>query len=246
MKILTSLSPHQPLPASSVDVAVVMDVIRATTVMTQAIASGAKTITTTQQINEALALADSMSPRPLLCGERDCKRIDGFDLGNSPSEYRREIVGGRDLILTTTNGTQAIQRHAAARQMLAVSFLNLSVSVRQIAHANVVQLVCAGTNGQVSGEDVLLAGAICQQLVALGSPVELCDSSKIACAFWQSSQNSHSPSAGLLDRLMQSLGARNLLSKRLGADLNDCVRIDEVGVVVARIQRSPATFALSQ
>lgn len=246
MKILTSLSPHQPLPTSSVDVAMVMDVIRATTVMTQAIASGARTITTTRQVDDALALADSMSPRPLLCGERDCKPIDGFDLGNSPSEYRSEIVRGRDLILTTTNGTQAIQRHAAARKMLAVSFLNLSVSVQQVAHANVVHLICAGTNGHVSGEDVLLAGAICQQLVSRRSPTQLCDSSKMAMAFWHSSQNPQQASSSLLDRLTQSLGAQNLLRLGLGADLNDCARIDQAGVVVTRIQRTPATFALSQ
>ncbi len=79
------------------DVAVVIDVLRATSVMATALAAGASQIVTCREISEAIVLASRITPRPLLCGERGCKPIDGFDLGNSPAEYTSAARSGSDL-----------------------------------------------------------------------------------------------------------------------------------------------------
>lgn len=222
----------------SVDVALVIDVLRATTVMTSAMASGATEITTVAEVEEAMAIANSSTPKPLLCGERHCQPIDGFDLGNSPADYVGSAVGNRRLVLTTTNGTQAIVRNESARQMLAVSFLNLSATVQSVAQANTLHLVCAGTNGCVSGEDVLLAGAIVDKLTSRDASVELCDSSRLAQAFWLNNADRLSLEA----RLKQSLGARNLIRLGLGDDIGLCAAVDQTNVLVRRVRRAPATF----
>ena len=241
----------------SVDVALVIDVLRATSVMTTAMASGATEITTVAEISEAFAIAadassadtssaDTSSPtsdsplnsKPLLCGERHCQPIDGFDFGNSPADYVRSTVGDRRLVLTTTNGTRAIVRNESARQMLAVSFLNLSATAKAVANANTVHLVCAGTNGSVSGEDVLLAGAIVEKLASKHPLVELCDSSRLAKSFW----NNNADSLSLEVRLKQSLGARNLIQLGMGSDVGLCAAVDQTNVLVRRVRRVPATF----
>ncbi|KAA1260266.1 putative 2-phosphosulfolactate phosphatase [Rubripirellula obstinata] len=238
MQITTSLSPHDPLPSLSVDVAIVIDVLRATTVMTTAMASGANQITTVAEISEAFAIAQNAQTRPLLCGERHCKPIDGFDFGNSPSDYVRSTVGDRNLVLTTTNGTQAIVRNESARQMLAVSFLNLSATAMEVAHANTVHLVCAGTNGSISGEDVLLAGAVVEKLMSKQPSAQACDSSRIAQAFW----NNNPKRMPLEDRLRESLGARNLIRLGMTSDIGLCAAVDQASVIVRRVRRVPATF----
>ena len=230
-----------------IDVALVIDVLRATSVMTTAMASGATEITTVAEIGEAFAIADESSAsngdsqpdsKPLLCGERHCKPIAGFDFGNSPADYVRSAVGGRRLVLTTTNGTQAIVRNESARQMLAVSFLNLTATANAVASADTIHLVCAGTNGSVSGEDVLLAGAIVEKLTAKHSSVELCDSSRLANSFWRENADG----LGLEDRLKQSLGARNLIELGMGSDVGRCAAIDQTEVLVRRVHRVPAMF----
>lgn len=238
MQITTSLSPHDPLPAISVDVALVIDVLRATSVMTTAMASGAAQITTVAEVAEAIAISDAAQTRPLLCGERECQRIDGFDFGNSPSDYDRSAVADKNLILTTTNGTRAIVRNASAKQMLAVSFLNLSATVQAVTQVESLHLVCAGTNGCVSGEDVLLAGAIISKLLSRNAMIKLCDSSRLARSFW----NDNPDRLALADRLRQSLGARNLIRLGLGADVDLCAAIDQSSKLVRRTLRSPATF----
>jgi 2-phosphosulfolactate phosphatase len=225
-----------------VDVALVIDVLRATSVMTKAMAAGAAEITAVAEIDDAFAIArlarSQSKPQPLLCGERQCRPIDGFDLGNSPADYCEETVGGRSLVLTTTNGTRAIMRNASARQMLVVSFLNLSATAVSVAHAGTVHMVCAGTDGQTSGEDVLLAGAVIEKVKSRSDNVDLCDASRIALSFWQHNEDRLS----LEDRIKQSLGARNMIREGYGDDLARCAAVDFTRTVVRRTRRQPATF----
>ncbi len=143
---------------------VVFDVLRATSTMVTALSNGAGRIFPVSTVEEALALRHTKLPDALLGGERGGKRIDGFDLGNSPREYTPEIVAGRDIITTTTNGTVALRACDGAQTVLAGAFLNLRVLADYLradaAKAERVILVCAGTGERFALEDGLAAGAL--------------------------------------------------------------------------------------
>ena len=244
VSLLPSLRPVDP----STEVAVVIDVLRATSVMTTALANGASKIVTCQQISEAKELASELNSElaaaPLLCGERNCEPIEGFDYGNSPSEYSLPAVKDRTLVLTTTNGTRAIAAANAAKRMIIASFLNLTATVDYLLGTESVHLVCAGTNGQITAEDVLLAGAIVDRL-SKTEPVDFDDDAALAQGLWQSWFQKTSPtSQTLANRLAQTQGGRNLIKVGYSLDLERCAQIDLSNVVAERIDHSPNTFAL--
>ena len=89
--------------------AVVIDVLRATTTVAAALASGARAIFPCQELAEARTLAAAGSPPRLIGGERGGQRVPGFDFGNSPAEYHPAAVRDREIVLTTTNGTRAME-----------------------------------------------------------------------------------------------------------------------------------------
>ena len=144
---------------------VVMDVLRATTTLTCALAAGASGVIVCREVNEARQIADSLkleapdAQRPLLGGEREGIRIAGFDLGNSPAEYTREAVGGRTLVFTTTNGTRACLRCRQARRVLLGALVNRRAVLQALVGENQIHLMCAGTRGEITREDALCAGA---------------------------------------------------------------------------------------
>jgi len=135
--------------------AVVIDVLRATSTITLALASGYERVLVAGSIDEAKALhADDR----ILAGEVGCARAPGFDLGNSPEETNPPRAA--ELVLATTNGAPAIVAAAAvAGEVLAASMLNLAAVVDAIGEGDVL-IVCAGTDGRVSIEDVYLAGRL--------------------------------------------------------------------------------------
>ncbi len=223
--------------------AVVIDVLRATSVMTTAAAAGAASMHTCATTSQAFQIADQHSPRGLLCGERDCQRIDGFNLGNSPAEYTAERVQGRHLVITTTNGTRAIESVMSSRRLLVASFLNLSATAAAIAPETSIELVCAGTNGQITSEDILMAGALVEELTAEKTDWELDDSARLALAAWQRATNgSDDRVAALQLSLEQSLGGRNLMRLGFGEDVKRCAQIDTVGGVIERTHGGEALF----
>ncbi len=255
MQLFTTLSPTDLPPRESIDVAVVIDVLRATSVVTTALAAGANEVITCRQVEDARTHAASLSTQPLLCGERGCRLIDGFDLGNSPAEYTSQQVVGRTLILTTTNGTRAIVVAQSARTMVLASFLNLSVVVDAIIDANSVLLVCAGTEGRVTGEDTLLAGAIVDQCVRRSiADCSMCDASAIALHWWRSSiaktnrsgtSLSDVTTSALSSLLADSIGGRNLIRVGYREDIDRCAAIDSLTCVPRRVSRTPTVFAAS-
>ena len=123
----------------------------------------------------------------LLCGEREGRRIDGFDLGNSPLEYTRESVSGRSLVLTTTNGTAALSRYRAFERLVGC-FANLHSVVRHLLDScrdRDVLLVCAGKLGGPGIEDIACAGAIVS-LIRHGCAEADCDDGALtAVAVWK-------------------------------------------------------------
>ncbi|MEC0230899.1 2-phosphosulfolactate phosphatase [Paenibacillus alba] len=141
---------------------IVVDVLRATSTIITALINGSKGIVPVETVLKA---KEQYQEGDLLGGERFCKKIPGFDLGNSPSEYTRESVHGKRIILTTTNGTRGIQKAMKADHILAGALLNS----RACAQAAVdlkrdTVILCAGTQDVFSLEDGLCAGLILEEL----------------------------------------------------------------------------------
>lgn len=141
---------------------VVVDILRATSCMTTALAHGIESITPFAKLDDCLALRGKGY---FAAGERDGKKVDGFDLGNSPFEYMNPELKGKKIAFTTTNGTQAIAKSEGAKEIIIGSFLNLSSVVKYIINSeNNVLVVCAGWKGKVNLEDTLFAGALVEKL----------------------------------------------------------------------------------
>ncbi len=137
---------------------VVVDILRATSCMCTAFAYGIKSITPFAKLEDCLAMKGKDY---FTAGERDGKKVEGFDLGNSPFEYMDEKLRGKKIAFTTTNGTQAIARSAGAKEVIIGSFLNLSAVTEYLFRGeNNVLVVCPGWKGKVNLEDTLFAGAV--------------------------------------------------------------------------------------
>jgi 2-phosphosulfolactate phosphatase len=143
-------------------VVVVIDVLRATSSMCVAFTYGVKSIVPVATIEESLAFKEKGY---LIGAERNGEMLDGFDLGNSPFSYMDEKVRGRDIALTTTNGTQAMAAAKGAAQVVAGSFLNLDALCSWLKNQDKsVVLLCSGWKNSFNLEDTLFAGAVVAQL----------------------------------------------------------------------------------
>jgi 2-phosphosulfolactate phosphatase len=143
---------------------VVIDVIRATSTLLVALANGARGVRPVAGVEEAFALKEH-NPSALLAGERGGVPLPGFDLGNSPREMTAERVAGRDLIVTTTNGTQALAACLGARAVLTACFLNLdAVAARLREIGPPWMILCAGFEGGFGLDDAIVAGALAEAL----------------------------------------------------------------------------------
>lgn len=219
---------------------VVIDVLRASTVITCALAAGAQAVVPTLEVEEARRIAVGIPKgNALLGGEREGLKISGFDLGNSPNEYRPDTVGGRVIVFTTTNGTRAMNRCHNAGRVFVGCFVNLSAVCNAVMSAESskksINLLCAGTRGQITREDVLFAGAAVDRLIAAGAVDEMAqnDQARIARASWREILDNQSAmaSAVLAAELRNTQGGRNLKAVGLEADIDDAARIDSRRIV---------------
>jgi 2-phosphosulfolactate phosphatase len=179
MTIDVALNPAEIalLPARDLSstLCVVFDVLRATSSMNTALAHGAREIHPVRTIEEAGALKAALGDA-IMGGERSGDPIAGFDLGNSPLEYR-DAVRGRPIITTTTNGTVALCGCRGAAECFVGALLNLDALTRAILarEPRSVLLVCAGTFETFALEDAFAAGLLISQLTALPHRVSLTD-----------------------------------------------------------------------
>ncbi|HML47500.1 MAG TPA: 2-phosphosulfolactate phosphatase, partial [Clostridia bacterium] len=142
--------------------AVVIDVLRMTSVAITALSHGCAGILAVETVEEARSEAAACGA--LLGGERGAVRIDGFDLDNSPLNYTADRVSGRRLIMTTSNGTRALAAARPADRVLLAGFINVSAVAEALGQTEKVCLLCAGTHDAFSLEDALTAGAILDRL----------------------------------------------------------------------------------
>lgn len=154
---------------------VVIDVLRATSTIVAALQAGAREVIPASTIEEAVAISHRLgTDRTLLGGERGGVKINGFHLGNSPLEYTPEVVHGKTIVMTTTNGSSALLRARNAARCYCGSLLNArAVAQRLVADGpEEVMILCAGTYNDFSQEDALAAGAILAELLSIGLPEE--------------------------------------------------------------------------
>ncbi len=145
---------------------VVIDVLRASSVMVTALANGANAFIPVSTVDEARQKAVIFQDKEiLLCGERDTKTIDGFHLGNSPQTYKRGKVEGKTLIFTTSNGTQALNQLKEAAKVFIGSFLNMKALVHRFLELEDVVLVCSGTNNNFSMDDAMCAALFIDKIM---------------------------------------------------------------------------------
>ncbi len=145
-------------------ICVIIDVLRATSVMITALENGAEKIYPFKDIESIQERCRNLK-NIIKCGERNALKIEGFDLGNSPLEFTKEIVSGKEIYMSTTNGTKAIENSLSADKIIICAFLNIHSVVKKIIECNKdTVIVCAGTNGKFSLDDALCAGLIIKDL----------------------------------------------------------------------------------
>jgi 2-phosphosulfolactate phosphatase len=209
---------------------VVIDVLRASTTITYAMAAGAREIIPVGSVDQAMKIVGNLfSTSTILCGERGGKRIEGFKLGNSPAEYTPESVDGKSLILTTTNGAVALTKSKYARHCFISSFVNLSASVRAIHELPDLQetgltIICSGREDDFSLEDATCAGLLIAALSNLRE-LELTDSAKTVLSIAKEYGND------ILTTLQQSDHGKYLTSIGFADDIVTASTIDTLPLV---------------
>ena len=202
----------------SAPVGIVVDVLRATSTITQALAGGYRRVLCCAEIEEARAVASSEGGA-VLGGERKTVRIDGFDFGNSPREFTE--AAAETLVLTTTNGTRLLLAAAERCSLVLVgSLLNLGAVAAAAKEQGVddVAVLCAGVKGELAMDDAYCAGRIALELG--GEPADSAAAIRLAGSF---------PSA--VEGLSASQSARNLQASGLADDIAYCARESVLSVV---------------
>ncbi|HVK58028.1 MAG TPA: 2-phosphosulfolactate phosphatase [Candidatus Kapabacteria bacterium] len=208
---------------------VVFDVLRATSSIVTALANGAASVTPVATIEEAVR-AKEEDPKVLLAGERDGFRITSkltgsvdFDFGNSPREFAEAALGGKKIVMTTTNGTRALKASLGAKEIIVGSFLNLSevADYLQARQVNDLLLICSGTNEEASYEDLLGAGALASGVWDYFKDGHVADSAQIARNTYESARG------GLMAAMQFARNGRRLLEiPELRDDVAYCLQRD--------------------
>lgn len=168
-------------------IAVVVDVFRATTCMCAALSNGAKSIIPVATPEEAKAYHEKGY---LVGGEKDMMKFDFGDFGNSPDDYTRDKVEDKDIVISTTNGTHAIDMASDASCLLVGSFSNISVIADFcISQQKDMLVVCAGWKNKFNFEDSLFGGALTELLVEKGKYNAGFDAATVALSMWKEAKN---------------------------------------------------------
>lgn len=165
MNIDVAISAGLILPAQVQDkLVVIIDILRATSVICHGLKNGAKAFLPVEQVDEAFKLQNEYG---YLCGgERHADKIEGFQFGNSPYDYKPELVNNKTIVLTTSNGTRAVKNSLSAAHLIIGAFANIDRVVDYIVNQkNDVCLVASGTGNKLSMDDSLCAGNIIEEVI---------------------------------------------------------------------------------
>lgn len=210
-------------------IAVVIDVLRATSVMVTALNNGALKVIPVLTPDEAFEYKKNNGKDILLVGERHADIIEGFDFSNSPLDMSPISVTNQTVVMTTTNGTKAIRAAEEAKELYIASFLNARSTAQILAQQDDVVLIASGSNGSFTMEDTLCMGYITNLLKSeLGNALGLTDAALAARQlFINAQQNLHALAS-------QGTHYRLLKSKGLDDDIRYCFSLDSINLVCYR------------
>ncbi|MEG1256047.1 2-phosphosulfolactate phosphatase family protein [Clostridium sp.] len=207
-------------------VVVVIDVLRATTVMITALSNGCDKVIPVREIEDALDIANKNRHNCLLGGERQGLKIEGFDFSNSPLDYTGEVVKGKTLIMTTSNGTKAIKNSEEAERIFIAAMINgKAVAEKLVELDKDVVFVNAGTDGEFSMDDYITSGYIINCIKSIeDSKCELTDMA-------MTSEYIYKANPGIISFVKDALHYKRL--KKLGyyEDLRYCFTKDIINMV---------------
>jgi 2-phosphosulfolactate phosphatase len=226
------LTPVHTLP----DCAVVIDVLRATTTIATALNAGAEAVQTFSDLKTLMQVSDTWQPeKRLRAGERGGAKVEGCDLGNSPLDCTPDLMGGRRLFISTTNGTRALQRVEEAPIVITAAMINRQAAVNYLLdkQPDTVWIVGSGWEGGYSLEDTACAGAIAHALQTQSNQMEIGNDEVIASiALYSQWQND------LLGMFHSCSHGQRLLRLHCQEDLKYCANIDSLDVLP--IQKEPS------
>ena len=206
---------------------VVIDVLRATSVILHALQAGAKEVIPVGSIDFAMKISvNSHGGQTLLCGERNTQIIEGFDLGNSPAEYTEEKISGKSIILFTTNGSKAIVKAKYSNRVYIASFNNLAKMAEHLVGLNTdIEIITSGANGVFCLEDTICAGALVKKMNEINPDLELNDVTNASLVLNEKFGTN-------INEMMQNCEHGILLKKNgLEEDINLCAKIDSIPLV---------------
>lgn len=207
---------------------VMVDVLRTSSTICIALKNQAREVIPVSSVPDAMELAGNLSrDNVLLCGEREGKLIEGFDLGNSPFEYSSEKIAGKSLIYCSTNGSEALVKSSSAHLTIVCGFVNISACLDYIMRENNdLLIICAGNNGQFALEDTVCGGMLIYLIrQEIGDELEMNDGSEAALILFQKYKDKY-------NRLLQRCShGRFLKILNMGADLKVCAEVDSLNIV---------------
>ena len=210
---------------------IVVDVLRATSVIITALNNGAKSVVPVTSVEEALSTKKKLES-VVLGGERRAQKIEGFDLSNSPLEYKSEVIHDRNVVITTTNGTKAISKSSAANKVYIGALINAkAVSSKAVKNEKDIIIVNAGTNGVFSMDDFITGGAIIDEILS-EQDFELTDIAKTALVIYRSHKDIKSYVKGAAHyQILVDLGLEEDIDYCLQKDLFNIVPEYKDGII---------------
>jgi len=206
---------------------VVIDVLRASSTIITALTNGAKEVVPVGTVEFAVKVSGGIfGGQTLLGGERNTKKIEGFALGNSPSEYTKEIVSGKTIVFYSTNGSRAIVKAKYSANLFVCSFNNLNELAKHLKKLNVdVIILCSGNNNLFNLEDSVCAGMLINELVTVDKKIELTDSSIAAISLYKSFGKN------IFKMLSEADHGRLLIDNGFKDDLIACAELNNTEVI---------------
>lgn len=244
MRIDVLLGEAPVAPADVADrVVVVIDVLRAATTVVTALSNGARAVIPFETVEETALRAKAYARGEVkLAGERRMRRIEGFDLGNSPLEYTADVVGGRTILYSTTNGTAALTATHGARAVYFAAFANAAATVRAVREFSPsdvdVTIVCSGHERHLALEDVVCAGRLVRGVIEGRHDVVRGDGARVAEAVERPFVG------GIASVAHEATHARSLMDAGFEADVHACLTLDRFDSAV-RYQNRQLHFDVS-
>ncbi|MCY6483238.1 2-phosphosulfolactate phosphatase family protein [Clostridium aestuarii] len=203
---------------------VIIDMLRATSVIVTAMNNGCNYVIPVTNIEEAKNIVKNSREKYVLGGERNAKKIDGFDFSNSPLEYKKNIAEDKILVMTTTNGTKAINRAVAAKNLLIGALINAKAVAEKILKLkDDVVIINAGTDSQFSIDDFICSGYIIECILN-NKEVELSDIAITA-------QYVYKQNSDIISFVKKAKHYNTLINLGLEEDLRYCCKKDIIDYV---------------